>query len=125
MPRSLTLFSGTSVGNNRHSGRCSEIVAAFARRFWPSKTAANLAGRAEVTVRAAERWLEGQNDMSADALANLLRSDVGYPVLCELMQGSTTSWWKDFVRGVRLADLDRKIEIQKREIESLKSEVIW
>lgn len=123
MPKSLPLFPEKRFRNGRSWIRVSDVVSLVARRLWPSKTAAHLAGRAEVTQRAAELWLEGQNDISADALVQLLRSDAGFELLQELMTGAPTKWWHEFERGVRVADLERRMEVHRRALSALKVEM--
>ncbi|NHT75903.1 hypothetical protein G8E10_09445 [Rhizobiaceae bacterium CRRU44] len=92
----------------------------MARSLWPSKTAINLSSRAEISKRAAELWLEGRTEPGADALVNLLRSDAGFLLLQQLMQGSGTRWWKDFQRGVHIADLEQKQEVLRLQLEEIK-----
>lgn len=87
-----------------------DAVCDMARRLWPSKTAINLASRAEISERAAKLWLEGRTEPGADALVNLLRSDAGFHLLQQIMQGSGTRWWQDFERGVHIAELMEKHE---------------
>jgi len=82
----------------------------MARRLWPSKTAINLSSRAEISQRAAELWLEGRTEPGADALINLLRSDVGFELMQAIMEGSDTRWWRDFEKGVEIAEISRKLE---------------
>lgn len=48
------------------------ILADVAILLWPKKTAANLAAEAGCSVRAAEFYLSGQREWSADALSALL-----------------------------------------------------
>jgi hypothetical protein len=92
----------------------------MARRLWPSKTAINLASRAEITERAAKLWLEGRTEPGADALVNLLRSDAGFELLQSIMEGAGTRWWKEFERGVHIAELEQRMEWQRKELERLK-----
>lgn len=121
MNPSLPLFQESRFGKYRNKIRCFEAVTNVARRLWPVKTAANLAGRCDVGVRAAELWMEGRNDISAEALVNLLRTDAGFEVLTELMQGAPSKWWSDFERGVRIADLEKRMNYQKAEFEKMKA----
>lgn len=123
MTRSLPLFPEPRIGKSRKVIRCARAIASLARRLWPSKTALELASRCDVSVRAAELWLDGSNNVSADALVALLRSDVGYEVLQELMQGASTRWWQEFERGVRIRDIEIKIEWQRRALSQLKAEI--
>ncbi|WP_176037648.1 hypothetical protein [Brucella tritici] len=94
----------------------------MARRLWPSKTAINLSSRAEISQRAAELWLEGRTEPGADALINLLRSDVGFDLLQSIMDGADTRWWRDFERGVRIAELEQRMKWQAEQLASLKAE---
>jgi hypothetical protein len=97
-----------------------EAVCAMARRLWPSKTAINLASRAEISERAAKLWLEGRTEPGADALVNLLRSDAGFELLQSIMQGSGTRWWSEFERGVQIAELEQKLDWHREQLEKLK-----
>lgn len=100
-----------------------EAVCAMARRLWPSKTAVNLASRAEISERAAKLWLEGRTEPGADALVNLLRSDIGFELLQQIMEGSGTRWWKEFETGVHLAELNEKHEFLRKQIDALKGRI--
>ncbi|NTG94229.1 hypothetical protein G6L92_15800 [Agrobacterium rhizogenes] len=97
-----------------------DAVCDLARRLWPSKTAANLAGRAHISMRAAELWLEGRTEPGADALVNLLRSDAGFELLQSIMEGSGTRWWKEFERGVQIAELEAKLDWHRDQLEKIK-----
>jgi len=123
MSQSLPLFPEKRFPKSRNWIRVSDAVAAVARRMWPAKTAVNLAGRSGVTQRAAELWLEGRNDISADALVELLRSDAGYDVLQELMQGAPSKWWREFERGVRIRQLEERMEVHRQQLSALKVEM--
>lgn len=97
-----------------------EAICTMARRLWPSKTAINIASRAEISERAAKLWLEGRTEPGADALVNLLRSDAGFELLQQLMEGSGTRWWKEFERGVQIAELEQKLDWHRDQLEKLK-----
>lgn len=120
MTHTLPLFRDS--GFTKHGKRIPpvEAVCAIARRLWPSKTAINLASRCEISERAAKLWLEGRTEPGADALVNLLRSDAGFHLLQQLMHGSGTRWWKDFERGVHIADLEQKQEVLRLQLEEIK-----
>lgn len=120
MSASLPLFPEKRFPKSRSWIRPSEAVAAVARRLWPSKTAVNLAGRSNVTPRAAELWLEGRNDISADALVELMRSDAGFHVISELMAGTNLRWWAAVQNAQRLDELNRKHELITAELDALK-----
>lgn len=83
-------------GSKRSMVRAVDAVIAVGRALFKSKTAANLAARADVSTRACEYWLARKTDMSADALANLLRSDVGFEILERIMGNARPVWWKQF-----------------------------
>lgn len=123
MSSQSSFFSEGGFGNRRSGIRYVDAVCGLARRLWPSKTAANLAGRAQISMRAAELWLEGRTEPGADALVNLLRSDAGFELLQEIMAGSGTRWWKEFRRGVHIAELEAKQEFLRKQLDALKEEM--
>lgn len=123
MSLTLPLFREGGFGNNRKGIRFSDAVCDLARRLWPSKTAANLAGRAGTSVRAAELWLEGRTEPGAEALVQLLRSDAGFELLQNLMEGSGTRWWREFEQGVQIAVLEQQIAWRKESLAKLKGEL--
>ncbi|MEM1040872.1 MAG: hypothetical protein AAGI12_15535 [Pseudomonadota bacterium] len=108
---------------SRTAVRASEAICAAARHMWPSKTAINLASRAGVTRRAAELWLSGDNEISGEAQANLLRSDAGFPFMQAIMGGADTRWWRDFERSARLREIEQRIEWQTEQLANLKAEI--
>lgn len=120
MSAQSSFFAESGFSKNRSRIRCVDAVCDMARRLWPSKTAINLSSRAEISKRAAELWLEGRTEPGADALVNLLRSDAGFELLQQIMEGSGTRWWKDFHRGVHIAELEEKQEFLRRQLEALK-----
>ncbi|MBN9438238.1 hypothetical protein [Bosea sp. (in: a-proteobacteria)] len=62
-----------------------QVVRAVATRKWPKSAASQLAKRARVGKRAAQYWIEHGTGMSADALAQILRSDIGGDVLRKIV----------------------------------------
>lgn len=115
-----SLFTDSGFTKNRSRIRCVDAVCDMARRLWPSKTAINLSSRAEISKRAAELWLEGRTEPGADALVNLLRSDAGFELLQSIMEGSGTRWWREFERGVQIAELEQKLDWHRQQLEKLK-----
>src|SRR5205823_5705458 len=65
-----------------------------ARGLWARNTAPELALRAHATIRTAERWLAGRNELSARAIAGLLRSEEGLDFLAALMGEARPRWWR-------------------------------
>lgn len=120
MTRTLPLFQESGFPKRGIKIPLIDVVCGVARRLWPSKTAINLASRAEISERAAKLWLEGRTEPGADALVALLRSDIGFELLQDIMQGSGTRWWRDFERGVQIAQLEERIEWQRDQLEKLK-----
>lgn len=120
MTSQSSFFADSGFSKRRSRIRPVDAVCDMARRLWPAKTAINLAGRAEISKRAAELWLEGRTEPGADALVNLLRSDAGFELLQSIMEGSGTRWWKEFERGVQIADLEHQLEWNREQIEKLK-----
>ncbi|HZH50289.1 MAG TPA: hypothetical protein VEZ16_00255 [Microvirga sp.] len=122
MSRTYPTSAVNSFGFNRSGLPVIEAVVAVARRLWPNKTAVNLSSRAGVTHRAAEFWLAQGTGMSADALAELLRSDAGRDILEALMGNARPSWWPAFRRDLAIADLERRQDETARALEELRSE---
>lgn len=120
MSTQSSFFAASGFSKNRNRIRCVDAVCDMARRLWPSKTAINLSSRAEISKRAAELWLEGRTEPGADALVNLLRSDAGFELLQSIMEGSGTRWWKEFERGVQIAELEAKLDWHRDQLEKLK-----
>jgi hypothetical protein len=81
------------VGMNGRPRRLVGEVVRAARALWPRKLSANLSAIAEVEQRTAERWLAGTQDMSADALARLIRSEHGMEFLAAIMADAPPRWW--------------------------------
>lgn len=121
MSSQSSFFAEGGFGNRRSGIRYVDAVCGLARRLWPSKTAANLAGRAQISMRAAELWLEGRTEPGADALVNLLRSDAGFALLQEIMEGSGTRWWEQFARGVHIAEHSERLEWHRQQLEALQN----
>lgn len=110
------------VRSNRTVVRSIDAVALVFAAIWPIKTSVELARRAGVSVRAAEYWLARRSNISADALASLLRSDAGLEVLEALIGDKRPVWWKAFKRQHEISALRRAQEQQKRVIERLERE---
>jgi hypothetical protein len=123
MSKPYSFNAETSFGFHRSGLPVTEAVTRVARRLWPIKTARHLSSRAGVTHRAAEFWMSESTGMSADALAELLRSDAGFDVLDAMMGDARPSWWPAFVTAARLDDLDRRNEEARKELEALRNEL--
>lgn len=108
--------SGTDhlVGKSTPSGRLTAAAMQKARSLWPHKTAAEVAVRAHVSVRSAERWLAGERELSADAIAHLLRSDQGIHFLVALMDKARPAWWSMLLRMGLLGGIQRRREADLR-----------
>lgn len=114
--------SNLPLRSNRTTLRSIDAVALVFRALWPVKTNIELSSRAGVSVRAAEYWLARRGNISADALAALLRSDAGLHVLEALIGTDRPVWWLAFKRTHELSALRRAQEQQKRVIERLERE---
>ncbi len=112
-----------SFGFDRSGVPIGERLTVLARRLWPSKAAMHLAARAGVSHRTAELWFARQTNISGEALAELLRSDIGFDVLSALINGggdeAKPSWWPAFERSVQLAELQRRADENARAIAAL------
>jgi hypothetical protein len=111
-----------SFGADRSGVGLGERIGLMARRLWPTKTAPNLAARTGKSVRAAELLLSRNTGVSGEALAGLLRSDVGFEVLSEVMGEARPTWWADMRRAARIADLERRADENRRLIEEIRAE---
>jgi hypothetical protein len=112
-----------SFGFERRGLPAVDAVSEVARRLWPVKTARHLAARAGTTHRAAEFWLSSQTGMSADALAELLRSDAGLDVLQALIGDVPPSWWPAFRQDAKAAGIERRLNDLRAEIDEAKREL--
>jgi hypothetical protein len=110
-----------SFGFERRGLPAVDAVSAVARRLWPVKTARQLAARAGTTHRAAEFWLSQQTGMSADALAEILRSDAGLDVLQALIGDAPPSWWPDFRADAKAAGIATRLDALRAEIDEAKN----
>ncbi|WP_420104536.1 hypothetical protein [Bosea sp. (in: a-proteobacteria)] len=106
-----------SFGFERSGLPVVEAVSAVARRLWPNKTARHLAARAGTTHRAAEYWLGQQTGMSADALAELLRSDAGLAMLEAIMGSARPNWWPTFRQEAKASAIADRLESIRAEID--------
>lgn len=94
------------------------------RALYPLKTAANIAARAGVSVRAAESWLSDDRDMGTDAFVALICSEDGFAVLEAIMTAmparTRPRWWARQVNVARLAAIERAQADAEREIRQLR-----
>jgi transcriptional regulator with XRE-family HTH domain len=101
-------------GQNRTAGRLTDRLMQKARGLWSVKTAAQLSGRANVSSRAAEHWLSGKREISADALVQLLRSEEGIHFLVAVMEHARPKWWTGLLRVGLLGSIQRRREADLR-----------
>lgn len=99
--------SGTDArtGNGACGRRLTARVIHAARALWPSKVAAHLAGIAGVNARSAERWLSGEQELSAEALGRLIHSEAGLEFLTAVMADARPAWWGYVKKASRLGFL--------------------
>jgi hypothetical protein len=83
-----------SCGRNRRALRMNAAVMQKARELFPNKTALHLVELTGYSQRAVEAWLSGEAKLPADALAMILKSEVGLDFLKVLMAESPASWWR-------------------------------
>lgn len=101
-------------GDSRTSVRSTAAAMHAARGLWPLKTAAQVAARAGVHPRTAEYWLAGSREMSAEALAHLLRSEEGVQFLAAVMARARPAWWSALLRAGVLGGIARRREADLR-----------
>jgi hypothetical protein len=87
-----------SVGKSRTVVRITGPLMRCAQSLFTSKVAPEIAAIAGVSVRAAERWIAGEREISTDALARLLRSEHGLQFLVAIMGEARPKWWTWFLR---------------------------
>lgn len=109
--------AAASFGFERSGLPVVEAISAVARRIWPNKTARHLAARAGTTHRAAEYWLGQQTGMSADALAELLRSDAGLDMLSAIMGDAKPNWWPAFRQAAKASAIADRLDTIRAEID--------
>lgn len=117
------LFPELGFGTDRSPLPLAQRIAELGRRLFHVKTARQMAARAGVTHRAAELWLEGRTGLSGEALAELLRSDIGLQVLEEVMSDARPRWWPAFRAEVRFAELEARAEAARVEMDALRREM--
>lgn len=79
-----------------------------AQALWPTKPDVALASKTGASDRMCRYWLENKYSLSSDALASLLRSDEGFHILEAIIGESKPTWWRDFKRSVKRAELRRQ-----------------
>lgn len=121
MGRSYGRSAEMSFGFDRSGLPVVEAVARVAARLWPIKTARQLAARAGTTHRAAEFWLSQSTGMSADALAELLRSDAGLQMLEAIIGEQKPFWWPSFAADAKATAIEGRLESLRREIDEAKN----
>lgn len=65
-----------------------------AHELWPIKATHGLAASSNTSPRSVERWSQGKGGISAEALANLIRSDHGFQFLTAIMADAQPKWWR-------------------------------
>lgn len=79
------------------------------RAWWPTKTAPELAAVLRCEVRSAERYLAGDRTPSAEALANLIKSEHGPKVIAliaaDMPPKAQAVFWREVARMGRRVEL--------------------
>jgi hypothetical protein len=97
-------------------------VIAAAQALWPRKTAAELALRSGASVRTCERWIGERCGLSAEALAELLRSEDGLKFLEAVMGDARPKWWRMFRRQIERGQIRRDLDHLRKRQDALDSE---
>lgn len=106
-------------GGDRTALRLTDAVMRAAQAIWPRKTAAELSMRTGTQVRACEYWLSRKTEMSAEALAGLLRSEAGLEILEAIIGEARPAWWKQFARTIEMSRLRKAQDEARRRLERL------
>lgn len=78
-----------------------------------------LSVRSGAGIRACEYWIASKTEISADALAHLLRSDAGLDVLEAIIGDARPVWWRQFAKTVELSRLRKAQDDARRRLEAL------
>jgi hypothetical protein len=109
----------TAVRSKRTDVRSISAIQRIAKHNFAAKASLEIALRADVDLRSAEYWLAGNRAISGEALTSLLRSDIGFDLLRELMTGATSAWWRRFSRQMQISELRRRQAEQQALLERL------
>jgi len=90
----------TGEGRSPHACGWFSPIAAELKDVFPHSCAAEIASRAGRSVSVAEKWLNGSVSPDGEALARLLRSDIG-DLVHEALIASVKAPWADNLRAVR------------------------
>lgn len=82
---------------------------------WQRSPQKNLARAAGVSPRSVEYWGEARG-LSADALANLIRSEEGFRFLEALMDGARPKWWRICVPMMGVAAVQEMQIVARRKM---------
>ena len=119
--RASSMTADTRVGTATDERALIGRIVQAARRLWPHKTAAELAFRADRSVRSCERWSGRRAGLSAGALAALLRSPEGPAFMSAIMGDNPPQWWADAQAHIERAALRRRAEAIRARIAALES----
>lgn len=89
------------------------------RRFWPTNTLIELKDATKRSDRMCQYWLSNKFSLSADDLADLLRTEAGFAILEEIMGAAKPLWWKDFKRSVGRAQIRREQKALAKRLEEI------
>lgn len=117
--KSATPGAAKDCGKTRNALQLTTSVMRAAQALWPRKTAAELSMRTGTGVRACEYWLSRKTAMSADALAELIRSDAGLEIIAAIIGDVRPVWWKHFARTIEMSRLRKAQDESRRRLERL------
>lgn len=116
------LGTDVRVGRNDTSVGPFDRLRSFFLDLWPSLTAPNVAGAANISVRSAERFLAGQNGLSAESLLELLATDDGLWFLEIMMGERKPKWWRSFKRHCQFERLREQQASLAAQLDDLEQE---
>jgi hypothetical protein len=109
---------------DRPVGRHFRTATSVMRAMFPRKSAYEVASRAGVQVRAAERWLAGTREMGAEQLLTFIASDKGAEFIELLINGLPRNkrviFWARLERAAKRALKEERIRKLQDEIEQLR-----
>lgn len=97
-----------------------DVICDVARRVFPQKTATNLSAISGTCERGVRAWLARRAGLSADALANILRSEHGLEFLEAIVGDAKPVWYRQFRRRVKAAQLEAKMTKLGKELDAVR-----
>lgn len=122
---SANLVTAIPCDKSSNNIRAIDAISFVAKQVFETKRAAHLAARSGAKTRMAEYWLAKKFDISGDALANLLCSDIGFEILEQLIHRAKRKpdWWKAFKHAKETGEVRRQVAEANKRLAQLEMQV--